>query len=137
MDAYSAVISLHNLGYQMMVLEGDQVAIKPAVSVQHASLIRAILSDPKAACNAIQHLPQLCVLIMPGYLKEYAADLFNAMKGNGQVQIMAIIYAKRTGETEWVFVPTDIVAHRTMLEILDFNWEGVIYLECKEEGQRW
>ena len=137
MDAYRAVISLHNLGYQLKALEGDQVAIKPTVKAEQAELIKAIRDDPKAACEAIRCLPQLCVMIIPGFLFEYATDLFGAMKENEQVQIVQIRYSRSTEETEWIFISTDAVAHRTMLEIMDYKWEGVSYLECEEEGQRW
>lgn len=137
MDAYRAVISLHNLGYQLKALEEDQVAIKPAVKAEQAELIKAIRDDPKAACRAIQYLPQLCVMIIPGCVKEYAATLFGALKENGQAQIVRIIYCRSTGETEWVFISTDAVAHKAMLEIMDCEWKGVKYLECEEEGQRW
>lgn len=136
-NAYKAVIQLHNLGYQLKALEGDQVAIMPAVGADQAELIKSIRADPKSACEAIQYLPQLCVICMPGYLKEYVYDLFCAMHENEQVQIVAIFCNRSTMETEWVFISTDAVAHRTMLEIMDFEWEGVNYLECQEEGQRW
>lgn len=136
-NAYKTVIKLHNLGYQLKVLEGDQVAIRPAVGADQAELIKSIRDDPRSACEAIQHLPHLCVICMPGCLKEYAYDLFGAMHENGQVQIVAIFCNRGTMETEWVFISTDAVVHRTMLEIMDFEWEGVSYLECQEEGQRW
>ena len=135
MDAYAAVICLHNLGYLLKALEGDQVAMKPAGKVEHAEMIRAILKEPKAACRAIQYLPQLCMVIMPAMLKEYAADLFSALKENEQAQIVAVRYSRSTEQTEWIFLPEHEIARRTMQDILGLDW-GVVYLECKEEGQR-
>lgn len=135
MDAYAAVICLHNLGYQLKALDGDQVAMKPAGKAEHAEMIRAILKERKAACKAIQYLPQLCMVIMPAMLKEYAADLFGALQENKQAQIVAIRYSQSTEQTEWMFVPTHEIARRTMQDILGLEW-GVVYLECKTEGQR-
>lgn len=135
MDAYAAVICLHNLGYQLKALEGDQVAMKPGGKAEHAEMIRAILKEPKAACRAIQYLPQLCMVIMPAMLKEYAADLFSALKENEQAQIVAVRYSSSTEQTEWIFLPEHEIARRTMQDILGLDW-GVVYLECKEEGQR-
>ena len=93
MEAYRAVILLHNLGYQLKALEGDQVAIRPTVSAEYAELIQAIRDEPKAACKAIQHLPNLCLMIFPAALKKYAADLFKVLKEDGYVQIVVIRYA--------------------------------------------
>ena len=136
MDAYCAVISLHNLGYQLKALDGDRVAISPAVKIEHAELIRAMRNDPKEACKAIQHLPHLCVLIMPGIVKQFALDLFTALKDDQYVQIVFVKYCRNTSDTEWVFTKTHSIAHKTMMEILELEW-GVKYFECKEEGQRW
>ena len=133
MDAYAAVICLHNLGYQLRALEGDQVAMRPAGKAEHAEMIRAILKEPKAACRAIQHIPQLCMVIMPAMLKEYAADLFSVLKENEQAQIVAVRYSRSTEQTEWIFLPEHEIARRTMQDILGLDW-GVVYLECKEEG---
>lgn len=135
MDAYAAVICLHNLGYQLKALEGEQVAMKPAGKAEHVEMIRAILKEPKAACRAIQHIPQLCMVIMPAMLKEYAADLFSALKENEQAQIVAVRYSRSTEQTEWIFLPEHEMARRTMQDILGLDW-GVVYLECKAEGQR-
>lgn len=137
MNPYCAVICLHNLGYQMKVLEGDQVAIRPSPNAEQAEMIREIRNDPQRACEAIQHLPQLCALNMPGNLKEYALKLFKGLKNEKQVQVLAVYYIRSTGATEWAFVPTDMAAHMAMLEITEYELEGVMYFECKEEGQRW
>ena len=134
MDAYRAVISLYNLGYQLKALDGDHVAIRPTVNREHTELIQPIKDDPEAACKAIRHLPQLRLFIFPADLRCYAADLFDALIGNGYVQMVAIRYARSTGQTEWVFIPTDSMADRTAQEIIDFNWEGVIYIECQKKG---
>ena len=133
MDAYCAVIQLHNLGYQLKALEGDQVAIKPAARAEHAEMIRAIRKEAPASCRAIPHLPHLCAVIMPGILKEYAADLFRIMQMHNAVQIVAIRYCRSTGATEWVYVPKNSTARRTMFEIREDKW-GECY-ECKTEGQ--
>ena len=135
MDAYQAVITLYNLGYQLMALEGDQVAIKPTAGEEHEELISAIRKEPQAACKAIQHLPQLCMMILPAELKHYAADLFKRLKESGYLQIVAIRFSKQTGTTEWVYVPQHSIARKTMIGIMNFGWEGVKYFECQEEGQ--
>ncbi len=134
MDAYCAVIQLHNLGYQLIALEGDHVAIKPAARAEDAELIRAIRKEARAACRAIPHLPHLCAVIMPGILKEYAADLFRIMQANQQLQIVAIRYCRSTGATEWVYVPISDTARRTMNEIREDKW-GECY-ECKTEREQ-
>lgn len=134
LDACMAVIGLHNQGYALKAGEGNQVMIQPAVTEAQAAQIMAIRRGMKEARRAIQHLPQLCVVIMPGVLKEYAADLFSAMQEYEHVQIIAIRYHRGTGETEWAYVPMDEIAHRTIQELLDYGW-GVIRIECEKEGQ--
>ena len=136
MEAYMAVISLHNLGYQLTALEGDQVAIKPALKAEHAEMIRAIREDARAACKAIQCLPHLCAAIMPAPLNDFAETFFRGMQEKGYVRIVAIRYCRASGATEWVYVPTHKKGYKAVKETTEDGW-GVIYSECKEEGQRW
>ena len=125
LDACMAVIGLHNQGYTLKAGEGNQVMIHPAVTEAQAAQIMAIRKGMKEARRAIQHLPQLCVVIMPGVLKEYAADLFSAMQEHEHVQIIAIRYHRGTGETEWAYVPMDETAHCWKVSVpVTGNWPG-------------
>ena len=136
-EAYRAVISLHNSGYQLKVLEGDQVAIKPAVKAEHAEMIMAIREEPQEACRAIQCLPHLCMVIMhsPEVLRDYAADLFGILKQNGYINLIKIRHCLRTGETAWIYEPIHKKGYEAMQDIIEYGWGE--YFECKEEGKRW
>ncbi len=137
MDAYRAVISLHNLGYQLKALGENRVAIMPAAKKEHAELIKAIRNEPEKACNAIQHLPRLCVLVASDerWLREYLRVLFSELKEIGYCRILAIRFYKATGQTEYVVECLDAIGYRTLQEISEEKW-GDFY-ECKEERERW
>lgn len=136
MDAYCAVISLHNLGYQLKALESDQVAIRPAPKEEHVDLIRAIRKEAQAACEAIQHLPNLWAVLIPEtpWLRSYTLSLFQAMKETGYGRIIAIRYFKATGATEYVFQLLHPAAYKALQDFIENEW-GKSY-ECKEERQR-
>ena len=133
MDAYCAVIQLHNLGYQLKALEGDQVAIRPTVKEEHAELVRAIRKESPAACRAIQHLPHLCAAVIPAepWMRNITFKIFQAMKETVSGHIIAIRFFKESGATEYVFQPMNEVAHRAFQDISEW---GECY-ECKTEGQ--
>ena len=135
MDAYCAVISLHNLGYQLKALDGDQVAIRPEMKAEHAALIKAIRNEPKEACKAIKHLPHLCAIVVPNetWLRNVTVTLFKGMKETGYGNIIAIRYFKATGATEYVFECLHEVGYKALQ---DWKEWGDCY-ECKEERQRW
>lgn len=137
MDAYRAVISLHNYGYQLKALERNQVAIMPAVKKEHVELIRAIRNEPDKACEAIQHLPYLCAVLVSDnkYLREFIMTLFHELKEIGYCRIFTIRFSKSTGETEYVFECLNAIGYKTLQEISDEKW-GDCY-ECKEERERW
>lgn len=135
MDAYCAVIQLHNLGYQLKALEGDQVAIKPAWKEEHADLIRAIQKEASAACRAIQYLPYLCAVVIPAesWLRSIALGAFQAIKEEGYGRIIAIRYFRGSGSTEFVFQPLHSIAYKTLQDFIENEW-GECY-ECKTERQ--
>ncbi len=137
MDAYCAVISLHNLGYQLKALEGDQVAIMPEVKTEHAALIRAIRKEPKEACQAIQHLPHLCVMVISNeeWIRNATVKLFQGMQETGYGRIIIIRFFKATGSTEFVFECLHPVAYKALQEYTEERWADCY--ECKEERQRW
>ena len=131
MDAYCAVIRLHSLGYQLKALDGDQVAIKPAAKEEHAELIRAIRKEAQAACKAIQHLPNLCAVVIPAesWLRNITLKVFQAMKETGYGRIIAIRYFRGSGATEYVFQPLHAVAYKAFQDLKEW---GECY-ECKTE----
>lgn len=136
MDAYCAVIKLHSLGYQLKVLNGTQIAIRPTVKEEHTELIRAIRKETQAACRAIQHLPHLCAVVVPAepWLRRIALGVFQAMKETGYGRIIAIRYFTETGATEYVFQPLHPVAEKALQDFIENEW-GECY-ECQKEGQR-
>lgn len=131
MDAYCAVIKLHSLGYQLKALDGDQVAIRPAVKEEHAELIRAIRKEARAACKAIQHLPDLCAVVIPAesWLRNITLKVFQAMKETGYGRIIAIRYFRGSGATEYVFQPLHAVTYKAFQDLKEW---GECY-ECKTE----
>jgi hypothetical protein len=135
MDAYSAVISLHNLGYQLKALDGDQVAIKPEVQAEHVALISAIRKETKEACKAIQYLPYLCAIVISNEtcLRNVTLTLFQALIENGYCRIIALRYFRSTGATEYVFQCLHEVCYNALQDWKE--WSDCY--ECKEEGQRW
>lgn len=137
MDAYCAVISLHNLGYQLKALDGDQIAIRPSAAKEHAELIMALRKEPQKACRAIQHLPHLCAVIIPqqNWIRQYAVGIFKALQETGYGRIVAIRFSRATKETEWVYVPLHAVGYHALQDIIENKWGD--YYECQEEGQRW
>ena len=137
MDAYRAVIQLHNLGYQLKALEGDQVAIRPAVKAEHAELIMAIRKEAREACKAIQHLPHLCAVVVSKetWLRKVMLTLFQGMQETGYGSIIAIRFFRATGATEYVFECLHAVGYKALQDI-EKDKMGECY-ECKEEGQRW
>ncbi len=137
MDAYCAVIQLHNLGYQLKALEGDQVAIRPAVKAEHAELITAIRKDARAACRAIQHLPRLCAVKISSeaWLRDFSLTLFKGMQESEYARIIAIRFFRATGATVYVFECLHAVGYKALQDI-EKEEMGECY-ECKEERHGW
>lgn len=128
MEAYRAVISLHNAGYHLKALEGAQVAVKPAVGAEYAEMIRAIQIEPQEACRAIQQLPNLCMVIMPAVdaLRQYAVDLFGNLQKQGYIRIIKIRLSAQTGETAWIYAPMHQLGHEAVQDIIENGWGEVV-----------